>query len=676
MRRPGRIRVRMFLVIALFGIIFVTYGRRHPTELHFTASVLTSYIPTSITEAIATYGENEDTRWNDGESRNASNRIVIKKPKFHLLISAHQPTAKLCKTLLSAAILNYPTPVLINYGKSLDGERPGADVVKGTYSFLHGKEVRDEDMVLILEEDTLLQLPAEIAISRFIYKLEESAIQLLKKYGRVVNSNLTQVPKLHRVQKYRQTVLFSSTKECSGDPSDPACYSIPESPLPKDVYGPKIDHHVEAKSNSPRYMASGMVTGRVADLRPIYKHASEILEFEDDGKKGSQYVFSQIFGEQEYARTLSLSAAGANVPTWRNWFSSLISRPIDPSITPPNITLAPNQNHEFGIGLDYLSSVFQVMENSVEDIQVVRFDDQSAMTVPSRIGTASYKIKHVHLPKDLSMIPPPFAQSFRKRRHLVICAIAEKQHCSLLSTRDSQFSRHDNNANDIWRTMWYHNSSRALLSQHVNSPVQTLATVGGEHWFDVRGGNGGAWTERGEWVPWNDICGSFDDEVFGDGLGTFKINGGDTPAGHDSQEKDGMVKGLWENIVGVTEDEAKEKSIGDGGTVGGFTQVESAVSVQAQEDKPGDNGDGTSKNIEGGKYQLETVDEVKDVSSKSKGYEHHDGGKASGDDDKKENDKGDDSKKDDDEKATVQRIEVENTGNKKFEFPGSADRQN
>jgi hypothetical protein len=58
----------------------------------------------------------------------------------------------LCKTLVSAAVLNYPPPTLINYKREKIDARQGADIVKGIYNFLLGKEVRPSDLVLVIEE--------------------------------------------------------------------------------------------------------------------------------------------------------------------------------------------------------------------------------------------------------------------------------------------------------------------------------------------------------------------------------------------------------------------------------------------------------------------------------------------------------------------------------------------
>lgn len=77
---------------------------------------------------------------------------TVKKPKFHLLIPATKPTVNLCKTMLSAAILNYPPPTLIGYGAHGVNERPGVGVVKNTFHFLLGREAHKDDLILVIEQ--------------------------------------------------------------------------------------------------------------------------------------------------------------------------------------------------------------------------------------------------------------------------------------------------------------------------------------------------------------------------------------------------------------------------------------------------------------------------------------------------------------------------------------------
>lgn len=104
--------------------------------------------------------------------------------------------------------------------------------------------------------------------------MQDSSNKLVEKYGTVKDMNST-VSKPMYVQK----VLFGAAKECSNEPSEPVCAFVPESPLPKDIYGDETDKHVGGKYNRPSYMASSMVMGHVSDLRPIYKQATELLQF-------------------------------------------------------------------------------------------------------------------------------------------------------------------------------------------------------------------------------------------------------------------------------------------------------------------------------------------------------------------------------------------------------------
>ena len=46
------------------------------------------------------------------------------------------------------------------------------------------------------------------------------------------------------------------------------------------------------------------------------------------------------------------------------------------------------------------------------------------------------------------------------------------------------------------------------------------------------------WTDKGEWLEWNQVCGAFDAEVFGDGKGVF---------GHEDDVK-GKVKAVYNSF--------------------------------------------------------------------------------------------------------------------------------
>jgi hypothetical protein len=122
-------------------------------DFHVAAATLSRYVPERVTNTLAHHIEGyEATRWDDVVESAGMGQDSVKKPKFHLLIPYHKPTANLCKTILSAAILNYPPPTLISYGSPGGSERPGADILQNMFDFLLGREAHDDDLILVVEE--------------------------------------------------------------------------------------------------------------------------------------------------------------------------------------------------------------------------------------------------------------------------------------------------------------------------------------------------------------------------------------------------------------------------------------------------------------------------------------------------------------------------------------------
>lgn len=76
--------------------------------------------------------------------------------RLHLLVPATSTNPDLCKLLLSAQILGYPTPVLINYGdhEAWDAYVQHLGKVEGILQYLDQLETSDEyaeDLVLIID---------------------------------------------------------------------------------------------------------------------------------------------------------------------------------------------------------------------------------------------------------------------------------------------------------------------------------------------------------------------------------------------------------------------------------------------------------------------------------------------------------------------------------------------
>ena len=111
-------------------------------------------MPSSIAETKASYQFNGiDTTLDDDGQPDDSGGLERRRRKFHLLITTNKtPNINTCRTVLSAAVIDYPPPTLINYGKKEQSQNLGADIVQGICDFLIGNEVRASDIVLIIHE--------------------------------------------------------------------------------------------------------------------------------------------------------------------------------------------------------------------------------------------------------------------------------------------------------------------------------------------------------------------------------------------------------------------------------------------------------------------------------------------------------------------------------------------
>ena len=320
-------------------------------------------------------------------------------PAFHLIIPASEPKPDLCKTLLSSFVLGYPSPTLVNYGKVFEGagwdKGSHAGKIRGVYDFLNNKQVKDDDLVLIIDGyDVWFQLPPEILIRRYHAGVLEVNERLRRRYGMVRDGKSSDMT-ADMVQKYTQSVVFGADKICWPNPvADPACAAIPYSTLPKDVYGPQTDKDPESFHNRPRYLNSGTVIGPAADVRAIYEYAVQKVEQNDRGKIGDQFVFAEIFGEQEFQRESIRRSSQSPGGRFYDWLSNSLGTsesPLSANITINNMTTVAGQRYEYSIGLDYESRLFQTMTHSADDLEFIVYNSSASLSSiqaahPSRHG--------------------------------------------------------------------------------------------------------------------------------------------------------------------------------------------------------------------------------------------------------------------------------------------------
>ncbi len=489
--------------------------------------------------------------------RNGTVPSGLKKtnPSFHLLIPATQSNVNLCKTLLSSFVLSYPSPTLVNYGKVFneEGWDNGTHIgkIQGTYNYLKsGKDIKDDDLVLIIDGyDVWFQLPPEVMIKRYHKMMAEADERLRTRFGMAFTKKPGKGGSKVPTQKYTQKVLFAADKICWPNPADdPACAAIPYSTLPKDTYGPNTDTDPKAFRNRPRFLNSGTIIGRVADVRAVYEQAIHKVE-EKRGTIGDQFVFAEIFGEQEYQREVSKQSTRGAGGRWLDWISSAVGTsesPLSANRTINNMTVMPGRNYEFGIGLDYESAMFQTMTHADRDVEFISYNDSSTM---SHIDEKypSLRSHPTWLPLDIQQASPPFTYSSpgnhsEDREDTIL--LPYSKNLDTISKEPTwpevplatnvyaasipallHFNGDKSPLSSWWSQMWFSSNPRALLRRYIRSTQSKeaayAAATGGHTWWDTRGGRGGVWTDIETWMEWGQVCKKTEDQVFADGKGRW-----------------------------------------------------------------------------------------------------------------------------------------------------------
>lgn len=477
-------------------------------------------------------------------------------PSFHLLVPATESNPNLCKTLLSSFVLAYPPPTLINYGKKFDGDNwdkgTHTGKIRGVYDYLNDKKkVKDDDMVLVIDGyDIWFQLPPAIMIKRYHQLINEANGRLRRRYGTELKKAEGTGVATEMGPKYSQTVIFGADKICWPNPlADPACAAVPYSTLPKNVYGPLTDNDPDHYLTRPRFLNSGTVMGPVKDVRAIYEAAVEKVEKENRGIIGDQFVFAEIFGEQEYQREMQRQSTQGPGGRWYEWLSSALGgsdSPLSGNQTINNMTMIPGRRYEFGIGLDYESKMFQTVTHSAQDIEFITYND-SAILPQILDKHPNLKANPFALPVDIQLAHGPLWYSSPGNHsldHKDTLLLPHSDYLDNLPDHLDWFSvplatnlyspsipslLHINGdkspLEEWWPSMWYHPYSRALVRRYIRSTqtrqAAAAAAAGGQTWWDMRGGRGGVWTDRKIWMSWWDVCKGTEEEVFGDRKGAW-----------------------------------------------------------------------------------------------------------------------------------------------------------
>ncbi|KAK4496770.1 hypothetical protein PRZ48_012753 [Zasmidium cellare] len=442
--------------------------------------------------------------------------VIKGNARLHLLVPATSTNAELCKLLLSAQILGYPTPVLINYGdhEASDPYVQHLAKVEGILRYLEQLEPSGdyaEDLVLIVDGyDIWFQLRPDVMLKRF-YEINEAAdARAIETYGE----------ELFKQHDMRQTIVFGPDKICwPVDFSRPACWAVPTSPLPQSVFGTPPNGTDDRDKNQARWLNSGTVLGNAQDMKDVF--AATLEEIHTNHTTDSdQFYFSNVFGNQELAR-LRLKPElleEAKSVKYYDWEDKSEGFRAEPDLT--------DKKTEYHIGIDYYSSMFQTLAFWKQHLSWSRAID----SFDSPFESSPYQML---LADDLEDSLAPF-DSLKDGRdgekhpaswgevELAYNVITQEHPVLLHVTGNPDEKRY---RWLWWSRLWFQANGEKLRLATTQQDQRRISTepIGGYIWYHadegdaeetVSVGKGGAWTDRRGWLGWHRLCGAFEEKIY------------------------------------------------------------------------------------------------------------------------------------------------------------------
>ncbi|KAK9381307.1 uncharacterized protein V2V93DRAFT_368886 [Kockiozyma suomiensis] len=317
MRLTSAMRRGLLLVMALLLVASALLSRR-PAKI---AAVVIDTPPAAAAVALAMAGS---TIEDPAHATSVLASTKTRKRSLHFLLPATQLNKLVCKTLFSASINNYPSPVLLNFNSVFrDAEEARFMKIAAIHRYLQLK-VHDDDLVLIMDSyDTWFQLSFDTLLKRY-YQIQESDRKAhYAKYADVYAAADAQAKGIsfskagesnarrddpgsasqdesntgQTVPPYQEQAIFGGDKICwPNQHSSPACKNVPLSTLPSDIFGPGTDEDPYEFKVRPRWLNSGNIIGPAKVLKEIYQRAFDVqkrakVHFSD------QLILADIYGK-------------------------------------------------------------------------------------------------------------------------------------------------------------------------------------------------------------------------------------------------------------------------------------------------------------------------------------------------------------------------------------------
>lgn len=418
---------------------------------------------------------------------------------LHVLIPGNAANSRICRTLATAIINDYPSIKIINWGlKGGDAEMNGYDMTTGknwgVLKYLRSlPPEKDKDLVIMVDaHDVVFQLPVDITLQRY------------KSANRNAISRLKGQHDDHDIAKYglSQTILMGAEKFCWPlDHRHPACYAVPESLIKANAYGENTDQSLE--TNRPRWLNSGTIIGPVDDLRELYEWA-HLLWKGYPAWGGDQDYFSNIYGTQELSRQ--------RLRGTKNWVFGFGEKLEEKDLIIPNVE---TEHTDYHLGVDLNSSIFQTLNKALDDMSSVVHSNRTDLSSKDHLhGTASIYQEHFPFPQDLLKQRPPFQglqddmESTDRSEQLKKTWRDVRLH-SNFHARSIPSIMHYNgdksHMDDWWHRQWWTGWGRELMEVKMSRPGFQISTD----------------SKSNPKLLWTDICSEFDDEVFVDQVESY-----------------------------------------------------------------------------------------------------------------------------------------------------------
>jgi hypothetical protein len=448
---------------------------------------------------------------------------------MHLLIVSDKPSASFCKTMLSAAILGYPTPIVVNWSKDLPDilmipkRQSVPSMAEGVNEYIGKLDTsHDDDIMIVLDGESIMQLRASTLVERFFRVNKRANQRITKNWGKAAARN-----------GIRQDVLFGAQKECNGlSANDAACYGAPASTLPAKLYGDDTDVEGGDDDNRfdhfrPRFMDSGSIVGTVAGMRKIFRGAVAMAAGKDEGEK--KVSLQRVFGRQQSYREVLRRKAGlrANKKFTKEYLKKFRE----------TITNNPNATYEFGIGLDYASEVSANAAFSHDDFDLVKFSDPNSLQDVRKEHNIGLTDALKPISQDISNTLPPFwtftvEPALPRWDPWKQTPLITNLYTGVTPAIVRPTSRGNGGAEAV--KPWYQQHARTLFDASMYSPITPVA-VGGENasttreFWPIEIWKGGGRDSRVKimtndgWVRFDFECEPFGEEIFRDGMGAWKL---------------------------------------------------------------------------------------------------------------------------------------------------------